>query len=101
MNNNTAAYDLLFKMHRMLVRHYRVPDESKDSYKLTIAHVLHMYSNRFPPELASDLKKTNYVRNRVCHFSPISNADLLLVEKTASRIKRMTEKSPFKSGLYF
>lgn len=78
MNRNATAYSLLFTIHAHLIQKHHVPSHLSDSYRLTITHALPFYA--YDPHLADQLQKSILIRNRVCHFKPISSRDVLLLK---------------------
>lgn len=85
MNRNAKAYTLLFAIHTHLAAKHQVPTHINDSYRHMINHILLFYANS--PRLTDQLQKSIPVRNRVCHFKPISRQDLVLLKSICSSLK--------------
>lgn len=78
MNRNATAYSLLFVIHTHLADKHHVPTHISDSYRHTINHILPFYANS--PRLSDQLQKSIPVRNRVCHFKPVTWQDVVLLK---------------------
>ncbi|MFP7287977.1 hypothetical protein SFC15_17315 [Shouchella clausii] len=78
MNRNATAYSLLYAIHSHFVVKHHVPTHISDSYRHTINHILPFYASS--PRLYDQLQKSISVRNRVCHFKPVTRQDLILLE---------------------
>lgn len=84
MNRNTSAYSLLFAIHSYLAAKHYVPTHISDSYRHTINHILPFYANS--PSLSDQLQKSIPVRNRVCHFKPVTSQDLILLKSICASL---------------
>lgn len=78
MNRNATAYSLLYAIHSHFVVKHHVPTHISDSYRHTINHILSFYANS--PRLSDQLQKSIPVRNRVCHFKPVTWQDVVLLK---------------------
>ncbi|MFB4260539.1 hypothetical protein ACE106_15455 [Shouchella clausii] len=84
MNRNATAYSLLFAIHSHLGAKHHVPTHISDSYRHTINHILPFYANS--PRLSDQLQKSIPVRNRVCHFKPVTRQDIVLLTSICSSL---------------
>lgn len=84
MKRNETAYSLLFTIHSHLSIKHNVPDYIKGSYRLTIEYVLPFYFNS--PILADKIQKSTLIRNRVCHFKPIRDEDVILLKSICNKL---------------
>lgn len=84
MNRNATAYSLLYAIHSHLAAKHHVPTHISDSYRHTINHILSFYANS--PRLSDQLQKSIPVRNRVCHFKPVTRQDIILLTSICSSL---------------
>lgn len=91
MNKNTTAYSLLFTVHDHLATKHNVPSHILDSYRYTIAYVVPFYS----PRIIELLNQSIRIRNKVCHFRPLTNKDVRVLQLLCKELKLTpnTEKS--------
>lgn len=85
MNKNATAYTLLFSIHSHLAAKHHVPTHISDSYRHTINHILPFYARDLG--LTEQLQKSILVRNRVCHFKPVTRQDIILLTSICSSLK--------------
>ncbi|MFB4260781.1 hypothetical protein [Shouchella clausii] len=84
MHKNATAYTILFAIHSHLAAKHHVPTHISDSYRHTINHILPFYANS--PRLSDQLQKSIPVRNRVCHFKPLTRQDLILLKSICASL---------------
>lgn len=88
MHKNATAYTILFAIHSHLAAKHHVPTHISDSYRHTINHILSFYTSS--PKLSDQLQKSIPVRNRVCHFKPVTSQDLILLKSICVSLKIKT-----------
>lgn len=85
MEQNKEAYSMLISIKNYLVTRHRVPHTFQDSYRQIIIYCLPFYSHA--PQLMRELQKSIPVRNRVCHFKPVTWQDVVLLKSICDSLQ--------------